>query len=114
MGFSRARASISRVPARRLRPVGVGRPRSCAHSVRSTGAGADTIVDFDAWDVGGQDFLDVAAFGINAGNFAARVAIIDTGADTVIRIDDTYFITLKNVSGDGDNVITQADFIFGP
>ncbi|ANP45409.1 hypothetical protein [Candidatus Viadribacter manganicus] len=44
----------------------------------------------------------------------ARVAIIDTGADTVIRIDDTYFITLKNVSGDGDNVITQADFVFGP
>ncbi|ANP47552.1 reprolysin-like metallopeptidase [Candidatus Viadribacter manganicus] len=82
--------------------------------VYAAGSGNDTIVDFDAWAVGGQDFLDVSAFGINAGNFAARVAIIDTGADTVIRIDDTYFITLKNVSGDGDNVITQADFIFGP
>jgi Ca2+-binding RTX toxin-like protein len=82
--------------------------------VYAAGAGNDTIIDFDAWDVGGQDFLDVAAFGINAGNFAARVAIIDTGADTVVRIDNTYFITLKNVSGDGDNVITDTDFLFGP
>jgi len=30
----------------------------------------------------------------------------------VIRIDDTYFITLKNVSGDGDNAITSDDFLF--
>jgi serralysin len=82
--------------------------------VYAAGAGNDTIVDFDAWAVGGQDFLDVSAFGINAGNFAARVAIIDTGADTVVRIDNTYFITLKNVTGDGDNVITDTDFIFGP
>jgi Ca2+-binding RTX toxin-like protein len=82
--------------------------------VYAAGAGNDTIVDFDAWVVGGQDFLDVSAFGINAGNFAARVAIIDTGADTVVRIDNTYFITLKNVTGDGDNVITDADFILGP
>ena len=82
--------------------------------VYAAGAGNDTINDFDAWDAGGQDFLDVSAFGVNAGNFAARVAIIDTGADTVVRIDDTYFITLKNVTGDGDNSISQADFIFGP
>jgi Ca2+-binding RTX toxin-like protein len=82
--------------------------------VYAAGCGNDTINDFDAWDVGGQDFLDVSAFGINAGNFAARVAIIDTGADTVIRIDNTYFITLKNVTGDGDNSISDTDFIFGP
>jgi Ca2+-binding RTX toxin-like protein len=82
--------------------------------VYAAGAGNDTINDFDAWVVGGQDFIDVSAFGINAGNFAARVAIIDTGADTVVRIDNTYFITLKNVSGDGDNSISDADFIFGP
>jgi serralysin len=78
------------------------------------GSGADTINDFDAWAVGGQDFLNIAGFGINAGNFAARVTIIDTGADTVVRIDSDVFITLKNVSGDGDNVITIADFILGP
>ena len=79
--------------------------------VYAAGAGADTVVDFDAWDVGGQDFIDVAAFGISTGDFASRVAIIDTGADTVVRIDDDVFITLKNVSGDGDNVITIDDFI---
>jgi trimeric autotransporter adhesin len=82
--------------------------------VYAAGCGNDTINDFDAWAVGGQDFLDVSAFGINAGNFAARVAIIDTGADTVVRIDNTYFITLKNVTGDGDNSISDTDFIFGP
>jgi serralysin len=80
--------------------------------VYAAGAGNDTINDFDAWAVGGQDFLDVSAFGIDAGNFASRVAIIDTGADTVVRIDGTYFITLKNVTGDGDNVITSDDFLF--
>jgi serralysin len=79
--------------------------------VYAVGAGADTVVDFDAWDAGGQDFIDVTAFGIDAGNFASRVTIIDTGADTVVRIDSDVFITLKNVSGDGDNVITSADFI---
>ncbi|HYD72570.1 MAG TPA: calcium-binding protein, partial [Candidatus Binatia bacterium] len=75
--------------------------------------GNDTINDFDAWADGGQDFLDVSVMGINAGNFAARVAIIDTGSDTVVRIDDTIFITLKNVTGDGDNSISSADFLLG-
>lgn len=82
--------------------------------VYAAGAGADTINDFDAAASGGQDFIDISAFGINAGNFASRVAIIDVGPDTVIRIDDSVFITLKGVSGNADNVITDADFIFGP
>jgi Ca2+-binding RTX toxin-like protein len=82
--------------------------------VYQAGAGADTINDFDAWDVGGQDFINVQSLGVNAGNFASRVTIIDTGADTVVRIDSDIFITLKNVSGDGDNVITIDDFILGP
>jgi hypothetical protein len=85
-----------------------------AVAATAAGCGNDTINNFDAWAVGGQDFIDVSAFGINAGNFAARVAIIDVGSDTVIRIDDTYFITLKNVTGDGDNSISDADFILGP
>jgi Ca2+-binding RTX toxin-like protein len=77
-----------------------------------TGAlGNDTINDFDAWADGGQDLLDISGMGINAGNFGARVAIIDTGSDTVVRIDDTIFITLKNVTGDGDNSISSADFL---
>jgi serralysin len=82
--------------------------------VYTAGSGADTINDFDAWAVGGQDFINVQTLGINAGNFASRVTIIDTGADTVVRIDSDIFITLKNVSGDGDNVITISDFILGP
>jgi Ca2+-binding RTX toxin-like protein len=82
--------------------------------VYAAGAGNDTINDFDAWADGGQDFLDISGFGITAADFAARVAIIDVGADTVIRIDNTIFITLKNVTGDGDNSISQADFILGP
>jgi Ca2+-binding RTX toxin-like protein len=82
--------------------------------IYQAGAGADTINDFDAWDVGGQDFINVQTLGINAGNFASRVTIIDTGADTVVRIDSDIFITLKNVSGDGDNIITIDDFILGP
>jgi Ca2+-binding RTX toxin-like protein len=82
--------------------------------VYQAGAGADTINDFDAWADGGQDFINVQTLGINAGNFASRVTIIDTGADTLVRIDSDIFITLKNVSGDGDNVITIADFILGP
>jgi serralysin len=79
--------------------------------VYAAGAGADTVNDFDAWADGGQDLIDVTAFGITAGDFGTRVAIIDTGADTVVRIDNDVFITLKNVSGDGDNSISIADFI---
>ncbi|HET9231242.1 MAG TPA: hypothetical protein VFO00_08130, partial [Vitreimonas sp.] len=79
--------------------------------VYAPGAGADTINDFDAWDVGGQDLIDITTFGITAGDFGSRVAIIDTGADTVVRIDNDVFITLKNVTGDGDNAISIDDFI---
>ena len=80
--------------------------------VYAPGAGSDTINDFDASAVDGQDFIDVSGFGINSLNFAARVGIMDMGAETVVRIDDV-FITLKGVTGDGDNVITSADFLFG-
>lgn len=41
------------------------------------------------------------------------MAIIDVEPDTVIGID-SVFIILKGVSGNADNVITDADFIFGP
>jgi serralysin len=79
--------------------------------VYAAGDGADTINDFDAWAVGGQDLIDITGFGITAGDFAARVAVIDVGADTVVRIDNDVFITLKNVTGDGDNSISIADFL---
>jgi serralysin len=79
--------------------------------VYAAGAGADTINDFDAWAVDGQDFLDLAGLGVTSTDFASRVTIIDTGNDTVVRIDGSIFITLKNVTGDGDNSISETDFI---
>lgn len=82
--------------------------------VYAAGAGADTITDFDADATGGQDFIDLTAFGITGGDFGSRVTIADLGSDTLITIDGTVTITLSGVTGDGDNVITQSDFIFGP
>jgi Ca2+-binding RTX toxin-like protein len=79
----------------------------------SAGGGHDTIAGFDANPTGGQDLLDVSAYGINAGNFAARVTVVDLGADTQITIDGTDVITLTGVNGSGANSIDQTDFIFG-
>ena len=81
--------------------------------VYAAGDGSDTISDFDAWAVDGQDYLDISAFGITASDFATRVAVIDVGVDTVVRIDNDVFITLRNVTGDGDNSVSIADFILG-
>jgi Ca2+-binding RTX toxin-like protein len=50
--------------------------------VFAPGFGNDRIQGFDANPAGGQDFLDVSAFGISATNFAAQVMIVDVGADT--------------------------------
>jgi hypothetical protein len=82
--------------------------------VYAGGAGTDTITDFDADATSGQDFIDLTAFGINAGDFGARVSITDLGADTRIIIDGSVTIFLTGVNGSGDNVITQTDFILGP
>jgi len=60
---------------------------------------ADTINGFDANPTGGQDRLDVSALGINAGNFAARVSIVDLGADTLVTIDSNNTITLLGING---------------
>jgi Ca2+-binding RTX toxin-like protein len=74
--------------------------------------GADTITGFDANATGGQDLLDIRLLGVNAGNFAARVSILDLGTDTLVTIDGTNTITLLGVNGNGANLITQQDFIF--
>ncbi|ANP46460.1 beta strand repeat-containing protein [Candidatus Viadribacter manganicus] len=81
--------------------------------VFSAGGGSDTISGFDANPTGGQDLLDLTAYGITAANFAARVSIVDLGADTRITIDGTDIITLLGVNGNGTNIITQTDFILG-
>ncbi len=81
--------------------------------VFASGGGSDAIADFDADAIGGQDLLDILAFGINAGNFAARVAIADLGANTLISVDGIIAITLAGMTGDGDNVITQPTSSWG-
>lgn len=76
--------------------------------------GADTINGFDANPTGGQDLLYVSGLSINAANFASFVTITDLGADTMVAINGLGSILLMGVNGTGANVITQADFIFGP
>jgi Ca2+-binding RTX toxin-like protein len=79
--------------------------------VYAAGAGSDTIADFDADAAGGQDHLDIAGFGVNAGDFGARVSIVDAGNQTIVTIDGSVTITLQNVDGNGDNIITVDDFL---
>ena len=82
--------------------------------VFAAGFGNDIISGFDA-NPGpsppdlNQDLLDIS--GLTAGNFAARVSIVDLGADTVVTIDGTDTITLLGVNGVGANIITQQDFL---
>ncbi len=81
--------------------------------VFSVGGGADQVNDFDADAAGGQDALNIAAFGITALDFSARVSIADQGANTLVTIDGAATMLLLGVTGDGDNIITQSDFILG-
>ena len=75
----------------------------------SAGFGNDRILGFDANPSGGQDFLDISAFGITSGaNFAARVAITDEGADTLVTIDAQ---TIRLVGIGDSTTVTQADFL---
>lgn len=76
----------------------------------SAGFGADQIIGFDANAVGGQDLLDISAFGVTAATFAGNVIITDVGADTLISsagIADS--IRLVGVAD--ATTITAADFI---
>jgi Ca2+-binding RTX toxin-like protein len=81
--------------------------------VFSSGAGSDTINGFDANPTGGQDLLDITAYGITSADFATRVTIVDLGANTQVTIDGADVFTLIGVNGSGSNVITQGDFILG-
>ena len=74
--------------------------------VFAAGFGNDTISGFDANPTGGQDFLDVSAYGFNTtvgdpNNFAAHVSIAAQAGNTVITITsgaDTDQITLVGVN----------------
>jgi Ca2+-binding RTX toxin-like protein len=76
--------------------------------VFAPGFGSDIIQDFDADPVGGQDRLDVSAFGITAADFAARVAITDVEAATLVTVDAVDTIRLL---GGNAATVTIDDFL---
>ncbi len=50
------------------------------------GSGQDRIRGFDADPTGGQDLLDLAAFGVTAAGFAAQVSVTQVKAGTLVDI----------------------------
>ena len=68
---------------------------------------------FDARPAGGQDRIDLRAFGISPGSFDDIVRIEDLGGDTRIRlrVDDGGSILCRGVSGNGANAIDETDFL---
>ncbi len=79
--------------------------------VFSAGFGNDKILQFDANPDGGQDLLDISAFGITGATFAARVTIADVGADTLITIDGNAAQTIRLVGIDDTRTVTAGDFL---
>jgi phosphodiesterase/alkaline phosphatase D-like protein len=75
------------------------------------GFGNDAIASFDANPTGGQDILDISAFGVTAATFDARVAIADVGADTLVTIDGDAEQTIRLLGIANAAVVTQADFL---
>jgi Ca2+-binding RTX toxin-like protein len=75
------------------------------------GFGNDQILGFDANPSGGQDFLDISAFGITSATFAARVTIADVGADTLVTIDGDAAQTILLIGISDATIVTQADFL---
>jgi hypothetical protein len=73
--------------------------------------GNDRITGFDADPAGGQDHLDISAFGIDSASFAARVTITDVGADTLVTIDGQANQTIRLVGMGNATTITAADFL---
>ena len=60
---------------------------------------------------GGQDHLDISAFGITAATFGDHVALTDLGADILVTIDGNASQTIILVGAQNVGNITQADFI---
>jgi uncharacterized protein (TIGR03118 family) len=71
--------------------------------------GDDRIVDFDANPRGGQDHIDLSAYGITSETFCSRVQITEQGGDTLIAVDGGGTITL--IGSYNAASITQHDFI---
>jgi Ca2+-binding RTX toxin-like protein len=73
--------------------------------------GNDRITDFDANPAGGQDSLDISAFGISAEKFIDRVTIADVGADTLVTIDNDSALTIQLAGVGNATTVTHQDFV---
>ena len=58
----------------------------------------------------GQDLLNIAALGITAATFAARVSIADAGADTLVTVNGADGGTITLVGDTNHTTVTVADF----
>jgi hypothetical protein len=75
------------------------------------GPGQDQITDLDTKPDGGQDRIDLRGLGISAATFAEEVEIRDLGAKTKVVVDGVGSALLLGVSGSGNNVIDESDFL---
>jgi Ca2+-binding RTX toxin-like protein len=73
--------------------------------------GNDRITDLDADPVGGQDFLDISAFGISAANFLDHVTIANAGPDTLVTINGDPAQTIRLAGIGSPTMVTQQDFL---
>jgi VCBS repeat-containing protein len=73
--------------------------------------GKDRITNFDVNPAGGQDFLDISAFGITNADFRERVAIADVGADTLVTIDGDPNQTIRLVGIGNASTVSVDDFL---
>jgi Ca2+-binding RTX toxin-like protein len=79
--------------------------------VFASGFGNDRITDFDANPAGGQDLLDISAFGISADNFMDHVKIADAGPDTLVTINGDPAQTIRLAGIGSPTMVTQQDFL---
>jgi hypothetical protein len=80
--------------------------------VFAPGFGNDRIEDFGGEPAGGQDFLDISAFGVTADDFRGRVTITAVGVDALVTIDGYPNQTILLAGIGAAAAITQQDFVF--
>jgi Ca2+-binding RTX toxin-like protein len=79
--------------------------------VFAPGFGNDRVENFDADPAGGQDFLDISAFGITADDFSGHVTITGIGADALVTINSDPNQTILLAGVGNVATITQQDFV---
>ena len=73
----------------------------------TAGFGNDVISGFDSNPVGGQDLLDISAYGFDAAAFAANVLISGSATNTTIMIGADLIVLV----GTNVNSVNQSDFL---